>query len=616
MSVTYTSGPLDTDKSYIKYKINITENSQDVANNTTNVTVAVNFYRTSYYEGGTYGTGTVYCIINGTTYSQSVTPSQKVTTEPITLFTKTLNISHNSDGSKYLGCSAKIIHETINSGYHDYSHQLTTIPRKSILTVSSGALGVAQTLTADRKSSSFTHTLTYKCGNHTGTIGSEKTSSTSWNFTPPLGLADVSPNDTRVYCEFTLKTFSGSTLVGYDNKSAWLTIPSSVIPSRTLTLGEPTGQNHVSTYGGYIQGKSKLKVTVNTSGIYGSTIKKTMTVVQGITYYETVFTSSTLSTSGTKTITNTTTDSRGRSATTPSYSIVVMPYSAPNISVLKVGRCNSDGSDNDQGLYTKVTISYTVTNFNKTGYTANKIGSYLKYKKTTESSWSSIHLTDPSGSYYSTFHNYSVSNASIIISTPDDSVSYDVRLELSDFFTNVSKQTSVSTGYTLMHFSTSGKGIGIGKMSESDIFDIGMPTTFRSTPKIGDNDIGCVIEQGNTNLPYYINNVQIGTVSAYYRKWNNRIKEIWGVFDKSIAVTNTDSGTNFYRSDVIEIRGIGYLYSPVCNFSGGDYMSFFDHIKPFQISKDYITFRVISDKSYTTSGSTTNIFFHVIGFYE
>ena len=131
-----TSGEMSTSNNKIKYTITVTQNSQSVANNTSNVTVSVRFYRTNTaYE--TYGTGTVYCKINGTTYSAAVTPSQKITYSGIVLFTKTLDISHADNGTKTLTCSAWISHEMLTSSEQSYSQVLTTIPRISTLTLTS-----------------------------------------------------------------------------------------------------------------------------------------------------------------------------------------------------------------------------------------------------------------------------------------------------------------------------------------------------------------------------------------------------------------------------------------------------------------------------------------------
>ena len=65
------SPTFSTDNQYIKYRIEVTQNSQSQFGNSSNVTVKVWFWRTNTgYE--TYGSGTVYCIIDGWQYTASV----------------------------------------------------------------------------------------------------------------------------------------------------------------------------------------------------------------------------------------------------------------------------------------------------------------------------------------------------------------------------------------------------------------------------------------------------------------------------------------------------------------------------------------------------------------
>lgn len=128
------SGALSTSNQYVKYTIEIIQNSQNIPTNTSNVTVKVRFYRTNTgYE--TYGNGTVYCKINGVTYNASVSSSQKITNSGIVLFSKTLSVAHGADGKKTLTCSAWInIDAPLTSSEQSYSQALTTIPRNAKIT--------------------------------------------------------------------------------------------------------------------------------------------------------------------------------------------------------------------------------------------------------------------------------------------------------------------------------------------------------------------------------------------------------------------------------------------------------------------------------------------------
>ena len=136
-----TSSAMSTTNDKIKYKITITQNSQSVANNTSNVTVSVRVYRTNTGYT-TYGTGTVYCTINGTQYTEAITTSDKITSSGIVLFSKTLNITHGADGTKTLATSARITHDQFSSSSQSYSQALTTIPRATTPTVSASSVNM------------------------------------------------------------------------------------------------------------------------------------------------------------------------------------------------------------------------------------------------------------------------------------------------------------------------------------------------------------------------------------------------------------------------------------------------------------------------------------------
>jgi len=127
------SKALSTSNQYVKYTIEIVQNSQSIQDNSSNVTVKVRFYRTNTGYT-TYGTGKIYCKINGTQYSANVTSSQKITNSGIELFTKTLTIDHDADGTKDLVCSAWIDISVLTSSEQSYTQELTTIPRYATIT--------------------------------------------------------------------------------------------------------------------------------------------------------------------------------------------------------------------------------------------------------------------------------------------------------------------------------------------------------------------------------------------------------------------------------------------------------------------------------------------------
>ena len=388
-----------------------------------------------------------------------------------TIATGTKTISHNSDGTRSFSVSlgAAIYYATIEcTGSQTFT--LNTIARASTLSVSDGTLGTKTTLTADRKSSGFTHTITWECGNYSGTL-TTKSSATSWSFTPELKLATTAPYGQKVYCSFTLSTYNGSTLVGTNSKSVWFTIPSSVKPSCTLSLSDSKG--YASTYGGYIQGESQLSVTINTTQAYSSPISRYSASANGATYSAKSFTTSALKTVGANTISATVTDGRGRSGSISS-NITVLAYSRPQITNLKVRRCNANGVENDRGGYGKISFHCTITPLSN----KNTKACSVRYRQSGATAW--INAPAITLSAYDQDCNPPVIQMS-------DAHSYEVQINLTDKFGTTSAVTSISTGYCLYHVPASGKGITFGGIAEGDGFNVKMPATFGENVKLEKN---------------------------------------------------------------------------------------------------------------------------------
>lgn len=526
MATTWTSGAFSTSNDDIKYKIYIIQNSQSTSGNSSNVTVKVRFYRTNSGHT-TYGSGTVTCVIDGTTYTASVDSSDKITSSGIYLFNKTLTIKHNSDGTKTLSVSAKIKHSKFSASSHSYSHALTTIPRKSTLSVGNGTLGTSQTLTVSRESSSFTHTITYACGSASGTVCS-KSSSTSISFTPPLSLASQNITGTTVTIKYTITTYNGSTSIGSNSYTKTCSIPSSVKPSCTIAVSDPNGYS--STYGGYVKGMSKIKVVITSKTSYGSEIASYNTTVSGCgTYTSSSFTTGVVPMSGSITIKTTVTDKRGRTGTATT-TITGIDYSPPYISKLSVNRCDSDGTSNTVGEYVKITFSATVASIgskNTSTYT-------LKYKKTSASSYTSVTLS----SYK---NNYSVTDGSYIFSA-DSASSYNVEMNVTDAFQTVKKKTSASTGLALIHWLKDGFGMAVGKISEiSNVFDIGFQTKFTGGLYISVLADGTNFNDLKTSNIFYCYSNR--TYSNAPESGNDMVLEIYGISGSLIQRVSRNSRT-------------------------------------------------------------------------
>ena len=166
----------------------------------------------------------------------------------------------------------------------------------------------------------------------TGTI-TTKTTSTSVSWTPALALANQIPSTTSGTCTITCDTYNDSTKIGTKTCTLTLTVPASVKPTiSSLTTSRVDG-NVPSTWGIYVQSKSKATLTINgAAGSYGSTIKSYSISGGGYSGTSSTLTTGFLNSSGTITFTATVTDSRGRTSAAATVSITVIAYSVPSFS--------------------------------------------------------------------------------------------------------------------------------------------------------------------------------------------------------------------------------------------------------------------------------------------
>lgn len=487
--VSGTSTAFSTSNPYIKFEISVNENSYSVANNTSNVTVTVRFWRTNTGHQ-TYGTGTVYCFIYNDTYSQSVTSNQKITSDGVVLFTKTLDIPHADDGTRNLNVSAYISHERVTSDIYDYYIDLTTIPRVSELSCpTTWTLGQSITFKINRKSSSFRDTLSYETSSteYSGDLY-VKTSANTIEYTPPKDWANLYPNSARGMVIFVLTTYDSSgNSIGSTRRNAWFVIPdndSSFLPTCSVSLSDTSSitvngskKSCLEYFGKYVAGGSTIHAEIAADGVYGSTIKSYSGSYPGGSFSTQSFDILTSGLSGEFQINASVRDSRNiKNSASATANIVA--YSPPIVTALSVHRCVSetDGTESDQGNYTQVKYGYAIYNIASTTGNNNAKSVVLKYKKSSESNWTIKNLT---ASAYT-------GSGSVIIETLSD-FSYDILITVSDSITSSSKSTSVSTGYCIYHIPASGKGITFGGIAEGDGFNVKMPAAFSGSISAGGN---------------------------------------------------------------------------------------------------------------------------------
>lgn len=475
----------------VSISLSITQNSQSIANNTSNVTVKVTASWTYSSWNGYSRPGWVK--IDGTQYNFSHSFNSGCTSSGSeVLYTKTVDVGHATDGTKTLSCSASYDSD-VSSGVvtASASKTLTTIPRKSTLSVADGTLDTSQTLIVTQQSTSFKHSIKAVCGSSTMYIKSDGStqssesihSGTNITFTPPLSWASQNTSSTSVSVTYTLTTYNndGKTIVGTNTYTKTYSIPASVIPSCTVAVSDPTG--NLTKYGKYVKTKSKFKVVVTATKSHGSNIASYSVSANGSTYLSGDFTTDVLKSSGTLSVVATVKDNRGRTSNSATQNLSVYDYTDAAVSSIKVDRCDSGGTPNAQGDHCKVTFNAAITSLGNINTATYK----LKYKKTSASSYTTVTLSDYSGSYNVT-GGYKVFAA-------DTASSYDVIIEATDDFGTGRKSTSVSTAFSIMHFKADGTAMAIGKLSEkSNTLEVNMTAEFSSAIKAAGNIGGNYIQ--------------------------------------------------------------------------------------------------------------------------
>ena len=455
-----TSSTFPTDNTYIKYRIVVTENSVSIPNNTSSVTVKVQAWRTNTgYE--TYGTGTCYCKIDGSTYSQSISSSQKIKHNSYTtLFSKTMTITHNSDGKKNIYVESKISHSRFTSSYHGFTVTLTDIPRQATVTSATNFTDEGNPTITYQNSAGSTVTSLQACISLTGSnpdVPYRDISPTGTTYTFELTSAErttlrnACPNSNTLTVYFYIKTvIAGQTY--YSNKSATMDIVNAYPTitdidyyddnSQTVAI---TGNDHI-----IIQNQSDLYVAVA-----GITAKKSATLVSAVltinaqsqtislsgTSANVVFTWGHLNVSSNIFADVIVTDSRGN-INSASIEIIVQPWSPPT-AIITCARRNNFYSETDL---------YVNADFASLGNHNSITISYF-YKETSASSWTS---------------GGTMSDESTVTMTLNNTKSWDVKVSIADLFATTSYIISVDKGIPIIFFDRRMRSVGINCFPAED----------------------------------------------------------------------------------------------------------------------------------------------------
>ncbi|WP_305181311.1 DUF859 family phage minor structural protein, partial [Faecalibaculum rodentium] len=440
---------------------------QDIENNKTMIAMcgqrvaSLNGYYSFNYTACETGVGD----FNGTKYpeTRAVSVGGGGTTE-IECTHRHSEVTHNADGTWPSGqvCGwwrfnvPLASHNVPTVGWTAFNidGEIPTIPRATTPTLSAASVACGSNLTINlpRHASGFTHRISYRIGGKDkGTITTNAGTSFVWRV-PNLG--SYMPNSTSVWVVLRVETMSGSTVIGYKDIGFTATALTSWVPTATISSIAEATANLATQFGGYVQGKSTLRVKSAGSGSNGSTISSYVVTIQGRKYNGADITSAAISASGTVAVTLTVTDSRGRKAS-KTQNVSVLAYSPPQITVSSVARTS------DEATTAVCTYNFSIASVNN----KNTKAFYIQYLN--GSTWTDI-------TRMSTDYSKSGSQTTRAIFGVDATTK--VRFVAQDYFTSVIVEKEVGPAFTLMNLGAGGKSLAIGMLSSNNgTFETGLP---------------------------------------------------------------------------------------------------------------------------------------------
>ena len=466
---TYTSGDLPTSNRYIVFNIQIVLESQSIEGNYSNVTVREIYRRTNTgYQ--TYGTGTCYAQIDGTEYTQAVSPSQRIVGSdmgsPITLFERNVNIYHSADGTRGLTVYGKISipGAGLSGDYQGYSITLPTIPRASTPDTPQLTIGNSLSISVSRASSSFTHTLVFSAYGVSKTLTGIGSSGTfSFTASEIASLYAGIPNSNTGAYSLSCTTYSGSTNIGSKTVSGTIRVdPARAAPifsafnfsaSRTDLTGDSSK---------IISGVSSVTVTIPVADKAISTtsasIVKYIASVGNATaeapWSENAYVYIEVPNAASGTVSVAAVDSRGNQTIVTKLGTLI-PYTPPRVSSITTQRANSVDSAvslQAQGVWDNKSF----------GLVTNTLSAQYRYKLTTAQEYSdpiAITLTINENSWQ---FNDTISG-DLGVDGFTITSSFDVLLEVTDAVpVSGSGQSLVDRGIPTMHMTQD--GISVGQM--------------------------------------------------------------------------------------------------------------------------------------------------------
>ncbi|MBA2796553.1 DUF859 family phage minor structural protein [Streptococcus porcinus] len=249
--------------------------SQDIVKNQSVITLTIKLRANGYATISGAGNKPLTLNINGggAIIQVNVDINQGQTKQ---IWQADYTIPHDPDGNKSFTISS-----TLDINFYNYGSATVSLPaympkinRTSTVSVPTATLDNPVTITIAQNNNSYTHTLRYEWFGKTGTIVN-KTSLTSYTWTPPIDFASNIPNSTSGTGKIYIDTYSGDDLLGTTSATLTANIPDTVVPTLfSVTLTDTNSRVSTVLYSpNFLQVLSNIAVSFSGArGAYGSSI--------------------------------------------------------------------------------------------------------------------------------------------------------------------------------------------------------------------------------------------------------------------------------------------------------------------------------------------------------
>lgn len=599
-----------------KFTLNVTETGVDIANNIS--TISWSFVLSSLDGGYDWRYSSTVPVtysltIDGAVYSGNIMNYDGNST--VTIQSGSFVTGHNSDGTKTIHFSFGV--SSLNLSYlpgtanSSGSMVLTNIPRQANITAAYDFTDV------DNPSVSFSNPGGFPMrvwlepnpnGDHLcQRTNIQNTGSYTWK------LTDAERDELRSRCKglsCTIRIGIYTTVNGIDypdfkDKTFYMTENTATKPTVSISATLNNGTLPSKFNGMYIQGKSRLNVSISAQGKYSASISSYSANIGGQTYNSNSFLSNVISKEGKVDVIGYAKDSRQFTGSAKQQ-IEVTPYSKPLVipigSETAISCYRSDGNGKRIGNSTSVWIKakrsyYSLSSKNQCALQwRRKLVSEAWDDGNEEHKWRDLILkTNTTTDEYNALlpnEEFDLRKSySIQIKATDDIGEYDI------------KNFEIPTQDVALHLGKGGKNVSVGTYcdySKDYTFYSDWDAYFDKDVYVGGNKI--------VDFP-----IELGTSGIWtYKKWNSGEVELWG-----LATLNTFGDTrHIYVNSMLPFPFVGYPITVMSLYRAEAYTYRQGSIvlsSVYEAGKSTIRLSMIRNEGGLASGNTAEVNVHIKG---